>query len=82
MDTPAIAHPWIASELTELAAIFGGDPFVYGFRPNEHTLAAVTAFSHEQGLSTAKVDAADLFPSETLDWKPSQSRYGETRAIG
>jgi 4,5-dihydroxyphthalate decarboxylase len=77
MDAPAVAHPWITSELDELAAAFGGDPFMYGYPANRHTLDAVMQYSHEQGLSKVKLDSGELFAAEVLSWKPGQSAYGE-----
>jgi 4,5-dihydroxyphthalate decarboxylase len=73
LDTLAVMHPWIAAELDELKEPFarlGGDPFVYGIEPNRHVLEAVMHYSHEQGLSTRKVEIEELFAPETHAWVP------------
>ena len=76
LDTLAIMHPWAAAELDELKepfARFGGDPFAYGIEPNRHVLDALLGYSHEQGLSDHRVEIADLYARETLDWTPPRA---------
>ena len=58
--------PWWHAELEDLDALFGGDPYPYGFEANRSILEAMTAYSFEQGLSERKVDPAELFAPETL----------------
>jgi 4,5-dihydroxyphthalate decarboxylase len=66
-DVPPIGHPWWHAELDDLDSLFGGDPYPYGFAANRPILEAMTAYSHEQGLSARKVDPVELFAPETLD---------------
>ena len=33
-DVPPIGHPWWHAELEDLDALFGGDPYPYGFEKN------------------------------------------------
>jgi 4,5-dihydroxyphthalate decarboxylase len=65
-DVPPIGHPWWHAELEDLDALFGGDPYPYGFEKNRRILEAMTAYSFEQGLSERRVDPAELFAPETL----------------
>jgi 4,5-dihydroxyphthalate decarboxylase len=73
LDTTALAvmHPWMADEMKQLEDLFSGDPFTYGFEANRAILEAMTTYSHEQGLSSRRLEPADLFAPETLDWTPS-----------
>lgn len=59
--------PWLRAELDEIARVFGGHPFTYGFRPNYQTLRAMTQYSYEQGLSKRRLEPEELFAPETLE---------------
>jgi 4,5-dihydroxyphthalate decarboxylase len=65
-DVPPVTHPWWHDEIERLDALFGGDPFRYGFEANREILAAMAQYSYEQGLSTRLVDPAELFAPEVL----------------
>jgi 4,5-dihydroxyphthalate decarboxylase len=67
LDVLAVSDPWWEPELDSVDAVFGGDPFPYGFSANLAILEAMTQFSFEQGLSARKLDPAELFAPETLD---------------
>jgi 4,5-dihydroxyphthalate decarboxylase len=67
MDVLAVSDPWWEPELEGVDALFGGDPFPYGLSANLATLEAVTQYSFEQGLSSRKLEPAELFAPETLD---------------
>jgi 4,5-dihydroxyphthalate decarboxylase len=60
----AIGLPWLSSEVEELDALFGGDPYPYGLRLNLPILEAMTSFAHEQGLTARKLDPHELFAPE------------------
>lgn len=66
LSAPAVALPDLRESLAELDEVFAGDPFPYGFEANLPTLEAMTTYSHEQGLTSRKVDPAELFAAETL----------------
>jgi 4,5-dihydroxyphthalate decarboxylase len=63
----AVSLPWLEDHLTDTAAVFGGDPFVYGLQPNLTTLRLLTQYVHEQGLTDRLVAPEELFAPETLD---------------
>lgn len=73
LDTTSLAvmHPWMSDELRLMKELFSGDPFAYGFQANRAILEAMTTYSHEQGLSPRRLDPAELFAPETLDWTPT-----------
>jgi 4,5-dihydroxyphthalate decarboxylase len=62
----AVALPWLSSEAEELDALFGGDPFPYGFPSNLRILEAMTAYAHEQGLTPRRLEPRELFATEAL----------------
>ncbi len=66
-DVPPITHPWWMDELEQLDALFGGDPFRYGFERNRAILEAMSEYSLEQGLSLRKVAIEELFAPEVLE---------------
>jgi 4,5-dihydroxyphthalate decarboxylase len=45
----------------------GNDPFPYGVKRNTKVLDAVATFSHEQSLSSRKVNVEEIFYPTTLD---------------
>lgn len=61
-----LSLPWLRDELDDIAELFGGHPFTYGFEPNYATLQALTQYSYEQGLSKRKLEPEELFAPETL----------------
>lgn len=63
----AVALPWLDTELDEVAELFGGDPFPYGFEQNRKVLDAMTTYAHEQELTGRKLSPEELFAMETLD---------------
>ncbi|MBD85585.1 MAG: hypothetical protein CL743_03575 [Chloroflexi bacterium] len=48
----------------ELDAVFGNDPFAYGISANAKALDMAQNFSLEQGLTSEKLDWAEIFPEE------------------
>lgn len=79
LNATAIVHPWIGDALAEVAAIFDGDPFIYGVRPNQRTLGAMLKFHLEQGLSRRHLTLASVFAPETLEWVPPADALRDRR---
>jgi 4,5-dihydroxyphthalate decarboxylase len=67
MDALAVTLPWIPDELDEVAELFGGDAFPYGFAQNRGILEAMTQYAHEQGLADRKLAPEELFVPETVE---------------
>jgi 4,5-dihydroxyphthalate decarboxylase len=67
-DTGSLACgvPWLLDELEEIRAVFGGDAWPYGIARNRAALEYIAAMSYDQGLSSRKLELADLFAPETL----------------
>jgi 4,5-dihydroxyphthalate decarboxylase len=65
------ALKYIILFLTEWAEwsrrLMGEDPFSYGLRGNEQTLATFLRYSFEQGLCERPVEPRELFAVETLE---------------
>jgi 4,5-dihydroxyphthalate decarboxylase len=60
--------PWMGSEIEEIDAVFGGDPWPYGIEPNRASLEALVQYSAEQGLIADPVPVDKLFvPTFGLD---------------
>ena len=60
--------PWMGSEIEEIDAVFGGDPWPYGIEPNRATLEALVQYLAEQGLIASPVPVEKLFvPTFGLD---------------
>jgi 4,5-dihydroxyphthalate decarboxylase len=53
--------PWMAAEIEENDAIFGGDPWPYGIDANRPTLTALVQFLADQGLIAKPVPIESLF---------------------
>jgi 4,5-dihydroxyphthalate decarboxylase len=47
--------------------LFGTDPYPYGVKSNRKMLETLIDFSHEQGLTTKKMQVEELFAPSTLD---------------
>lgn len=73
-DAKAIAHkkmrelgtlrymlPWMAAELDEIDAVFGGDPWPYGIDANRPTLTALVQYLVDQALIEKPVPMESLF---------------------
>lgn len=61
----AVALPWLAPALDEIDTLFDGDAFPYGMAANAKVIDAMTAYAHEQGLTSRRIAAHDLFAEET-----------------
>lgn len=53
--------------LAKTREIFGEDPFPYGVKANRPMLELLIDYSHEQGLTAAKMKVEELFAESTLD---------------
>jgi 4,5-dihydroxyphthalate decarboxylase len=53
--------PWMASEIEEIDAVFGGDPWPYGIEPNRATLEALVQYLADQALIEKPVPLDELF---------------------
>jgi 4,5-dihydroxyphthalate decarboxylase len=47
--------------------MFGNDPYPYGVKANRKMIETLIDFSHEQGLTTKKMKAEELFAKSTLE---------------
>jgi 4,5-dihydroxyphthalate decarboxylase len=62
-----VALPWAASWYNEARSVMGPNIWPYGFRENRDEIAAMTRYSHADGLTTRAADPAELFHPSTLD---------------
>jgi 4,5-dihydroxyphthalate decarboxylase len=53
--------PWLASDVEELNAVCGGNPWWYGVEPNRHVLTAVATYLHREQFVPAPVDLDEMF---------------------
>lgn len=60
-DALAATLPFLIDHIEEARSVFGEDYWPYGFEPNYKTVAALTEYSVEQGLSERKVEPEELF---------------------
>jgi 4,5-dihydroxyphthalate decarboxylase len=61
VGTLAYMLPWLASDLDELDAVFGRDPWPFGVEPNRPTLDALVTYMAEQGLIQKPLPVDELF---------------------
>lgn len=55
---------WANAHATDIAEMFGGDPWPYGIEPNRTTLEAFLAMCHEQRLCERLLTPEELFVEE------------------
>jgi 4,5-dihydroxyphthalate decarboxylase len=67
MDTPQVAHPWIAEEIGRVKAVMGEDYWPYGIAENRNELAALMRYAEADGLVGEPVPLEDLFAASTFD---------------
>jgi 4,5-dihydroxyphthalate decarboxylase len=53
--------PWLAAEIEEMDAVFGGDAWPYGIEENRATLEALVRYLADQGLIEKAVPIESLF---------------------
>jgi 4,5-dihydroxyphthalate decarboxylase len=62
-----VSLPWIAAEAEAQSAIFGGNPWPYGFKRNRDEIAAMIRYAVEDGLAARQMEPEELFHSSVLD---------------
>lgn len=67
VDTPQIAHPWIAEEIARVKAVMGEDYWPYGIAENRNELAVLMRYAEADGLIDAPVPIEALFAATTFD---------------
>jgi 4,5-dihydroxyphthalate decarboxylase len=68
-ETTALKYmlPFLTEWAESSRQLMGDDPFSYGLRGNEQTLATFLRYSFEQGLSGRLIEPGELFAAETLE---------------
>ena len=59
--------PWLTAHVEDARRELGDDWWSYGLEKNHKTLDTFTRYHHEQGLSSRKLDVAELFAPESLE---------------
>jgi 4,5-dihydroxyphthalate decarboxylase len=59
--------PWLADELERTRSLLGRDFWPYGLNPNRATLEVFLRYAHEQGLTSRRLEADELFAPETAE---------------
>jgi 4,5-dihydroxyphthalate decarboxylase len=59
--------PWLADDVAYVQRVLGRDYWTYGLAGNEAALAALTRYSHEQGLIPRPYEPRELFVPEVLE---------------
>jgi 4,5-dihydroxyphthalate decarboxylase len=67
LSSYACQLPWLLPYIEQTRSFFGDDPFPYGIQPNARTLEYMYEQSFVQGLSSPRLQLADMFPAEFLD---------------
>jgi 4,5-dihydroxyphthalate decarboxylase len=62
-----VTLPWSVADFEDAQRLMGRDYWSYGFAQNRATLATLTRYSHDQGLSKRHVAPEELFAAPTLD---------------
>jgi 4,5-dihydroxyphthalate decarboxylase len=62
-----VSLPWVYHEVLDAQRRFGKDFWAYGVAPNRAALEAMTRYSYEQGLSSRKLSAEELFHPGTVE---------------
>jgi 4,5-dihydroxyphthalate decarboxylase len=63
-DPEYMIIPWAGALIDEQRALMGEDFWAYNIEDNRRTLAALTQFVHEQGITPYRVDYEQLFDPE------------------
>jgi 4,5-dihydroxyphthalate decarboxylase len=62
-----VSLPWIAAEAEAQSALFGGNPWPYGFKRNRQEIAAMIRYAVEDGLAARHMEAEELFHPSVVD---------------
>lgn len=67
-DAPALTYaiPGLLDVLERQRAVFGDDPWPYGYEHCRHELDTFAGYLHEQGLTGQKIDPKTLFAPNTV----------------
>jgi 4,5-dihydroxyphthalate decarboxylase len=67
--------PWLQSEIEEIDAVFGADPWPYGVEPNRKALEALVQFLADQSMIENAVPIEELFTAvRGHDWNRDTGR--------
>jgi 4,5-dihydroxyphthalate decarboxylase len=61
-----VSLAWMRDLLEEQRAVMGDDPWVYGLEPNRHNLETFCEYGHQQGLTSRRYTAEELFVPSTV----------------
>ncbi len=67
---------WLAVYQAEERALLGPDPYPYDFTATQLALDAMCAYSHEQGMTSRRLTAAELVAPSTLDYPERRAQVG------
>lgn len=62
-----VTLPWVEAEALETMDFMGADYWKYGIHECAHEIEAITRYSFNQGLSSRKLTAQDLFHKSTFE---------------
>jgi 4,5-dihydroxyphthalate decarboxylase len=62
----AVALPWMEAESAATKELMGADYWRYGIKECAHEIEVMTRYSQEQGLTSRRLTALDLFAKSTL----------------
>ncbi len=62
-----VTLPWVEAEALETIGLMGADYWRYGVKESAHEIETITRYSHEQGLSSRRLTAADIFAPQVMD---------------
>ena len=67
LDTPPVAHPWMADEIARLRTLMGDDIWPYGMDKNRNELDALLRYAEADGLTNSRIPLETLFAPTTFD---------------
>lgn len=70
---------WKDYYLEEEKRLFGGDPWAYGLKQNEHVLEKLISYCYAQGIAAERVRPKDLFVPDTWELEDSDSDRESSR---
>jgi 4,5-dihydroxyphthalate decarboxylase len=67
LDTPPVAHPWMADEIARLRTLMGDDIWPYGMEKNRNELDTLLRYAEADGLTNSRIPLETLFAPTTFD---------------
>jgi 4,5-dihydroxyphthalate decarboxylase len=67
---------WFPAYQEEERAVLGPDPYPYNWPDNARAVAAMCAYSYEQGMVSRQLAPEELFAPSTLDYPESRAHVG------